>query len=196
MRNHQPERLDHAIDRAVRGMMEIDPPPGLRHRVSYRLNRERARPLLVAAFAAVALMVVFVASWMALRESGPGRPAEPSIALATHSQPATSQSQPATSTAPATTSAPTPSTLAAPGERIVVTRPRGIPRPSAIFTGARDRVTAASVTPPPVEPANDAADVATPEVVSPAVSPIRIAPIRIAPIVITPLRITPITDRK
>jgi hypothetical protein len=196
MRNHQPGRLDHAIDRAVRGMMEIDPPTGLRHRVSYRLSRERAKPLLVAAFAAVALMVLFVASWMALRQSGPGRPAEPAIALATHSQPATSQSQPATSTAPATVSAPTPSTLVAPREHIIVTRPRRIPRPSAIFTGPRDRVTAASLTPPPVEPANDTSDAATREVVSPAVSPIRIAPITIAPIVIAPLRIPPITDRK
>ena len=35
-------RLDHAIDRAVRDMMQVDPRPGLRHRVANRLAEVEA----------------------------------------------------------------------------------------------------------------------------------------------------------
>jgi hypothetical protein len=58
------EDLEHAIDRAVRDMMDVDPPPGLRERVRARLE-VRARPLfgplrlagLTACAAALALLV-------------------------------------------------------------------------------------------------------------------------------------------
>jgi hypothetical protein len=56
------EDLDHAIDRAVRDMMDVDPPPGLRERVRARLE-VRERPLFgplrlaLTACAALALLV-------------------------------------------------------------------------------------------------------------------------------------------
>ena len=36
-------RVDRAIDRAVREMMQVDPPPGLRRRVLARLNDSTER---------------------------------------------------------------------------------------------------------------------------------------------------------
>ena len=58
-------RLDRAIDRAVRDMMQLDPPPGLRRRVLSRLNQsgERRRHWLPRfAFAAAAAVVVLLSA--------------------------------------------------------------------------------------------------------------------------------------
>ena len=55
--------LDRAIDRAVREMMELDPPPGLRRRVLSRLDSPSARRTVGVApyaWAAVALMILVV----------------------------------------------------------------------------------------------------------------------------------------
>jgi hypothetical protein len=63
-------RLDRAIDRAVREMMQIDPAPGLRRRVLSRLNapiEHRPPPLMRYAFAALAL-AVFVLSVTLMRD--------------------------------------------------------------------------------------------------------------------------------
>jgi len=54
-------RLDRAIDRAVREMMQVDPAAGLRRRVLSRINapvERRARPVMRYALAAAALVVV------------------------------------------------------------------------------------------------------------------------------------------
>lgn len=54
-------RLDRAIDRAVREMMQVDPAPGLRRRVLSRINapsERRAVPVMRYAFAAAALAVL------------------------------------------------------------------------------------------------------------------------------------------
>src|SRR6476619_1587649 len=54
-------RLDRAIDRAVREMMQVDPAPGLRRRVLSRIDApvaRRARPVMRYAFAAAALAVL------------------------------------------------------------------------------------------------------------------------------------------
>lgn len=54
-------RIDRAIDRAVREMMQVDPPPGLRRRVLARLDRpakRRGQLLPQFALAAVALAVL------------------------------------------------------------------------------------------------------------------------------------------
>src|SRR3954462_14437047 len=56
-------RIDRAIDRAVREMVQIDPPPGLRRRVLSRLNESTERPgypsprYVMAAIAAVVLLI-------------------------------------------------------------------------------------------------------------------------------------------
>jgi hypothetical protein len=52
-------RLDRAIDRAVREMMQLDPPPGLRRRVLSRLNApSQRRALLIMRYALAAAAVV------------------------------------------------------------------------------------------------------------------------------------------
>ncbi len=78
-------RIDRAIDRAVREMMQLDPPPGLRRRVLARLNdpKERRSYFLTRyAFAAMA-MVVLMMSIMLLtnRVEPPTPPKPPMVAL-------------------------------------------------------------------------------------------------------------------
>ena len=76
-------RLDNAIDRAVRGMMQIDPRAGLTHRVAERLHTPARRALWVTpAFAAAALAVAIFAGIPLLRAPQPPVPAEPPIAAA------------------------------------------------------------------------------------------------------------------
>ncbi len=56
-------RLDRAIDRAVRELMQVDPAPGMRRRVLSRINapvERRALPGLRYAFAAAALVVLIL----------------------------------------------------------------------------------------------------------------------------------------
>jgi hypothetical protein len=60
---HHDTALDRAIDRAVRDMMQVDPPPGLRRRVLSRLAGTPARRSFVSApyaWAAAALMILVV----------------------------------------------------------------------------------------------------------------------------------------
>src|SRR3990170_4283669 len=60
----RPSALDVAIDRAVRRMVQIDPPSGLRRRVLSRLTvpaaPTRARMRYVAAFATLGMLVLAV----------------------------------------------------------------------------------------------------------------------------------------
>jgi hypothetical protein len=56
-------RIDRAIDRAVREMVQIDPPPGLRRRVLSRLNDSTGRRSYLSpryAFAAMAIAVLAI----------------------------------------------------------------------------------------------------------------------------------------
>ena len=79
-------RIDRAIDRAVRDMMQVDPPAGLRRRVLARLNEcgERRGHLLPQfAFAAVALVVVLLSGTeMWYRTQVPTPPQAPVMAKA------------------------------------------------------------------------------------------------------------------
>jgi hypothetical protein len=193
MRNQSSGRLDHAIDRALRGMMEIDPPPRLRYRVAHRIDRRRARPAFVAAFAAAAVLIAIAGSWMALGVSRANRQVEPRVAVASQAQPEARPAAPAAAAPSATT----------PVNEVLAPRPasgrhgRSLPRPTVIFGGARDTVSAASVaTAPPTPDAGEAAPGRLPEEAPlPVVAPITIAPITISPIVIPPLRIPPIGGR-
>jgi hypothetical protein len=75
-------RLDRAIDRAVREMMQVDPPPGLDRRVLSRLNGPAARrPVRLPLYAlAAAAVVVFILSGTLIRDvEPPPPPAAPSI---------------------------------------------------------------------------------------------------------------------
>jgi hypothetical protein len=80
-------RLDRAIDRAVREMMQVDPPPGLRRRVLARLNEsgERRRHFLPRfAFAAAALVgALLAATQLWYRSDAPTPPRPPDMAKIT-----------------------------------------------------------------------------------------------------------------
>jgi hypothetical protein len=77
-------RIDRAIDRAVREMVQIDPPPGLRRRVLSRLNESTERPgypsprYVMAAIAVVVLLVSV--SLVQDRVDPPAPPKAPDIA--------------------------------------------------------------------------------------------------------------------
>src|SRR5215212_7388232 len=77
--------LDRAIDRAVRDMMQVDPPPGLRRRVLSRLEAPSARRTFVLApysWAAAVLLIVVVGMIVAR-----DRTIEPADGRAATSQP-------------------------------------------------------------------------------------------------------------
>jgi hypothetical protein len=77
-------RIDRAIDRAVREMMQVDPPPGLRRRVLARLNEsdKHRGPLLPRfAFAALAVVVLLLsATQFWYRSDAPTPPKPPDLA--------------------------------------------------------------------------------------------------------------------
>ena len=78
-------RIDRAIDRAVREMMQVDPPQGLRQRVLARLNESdddrRLHFLPQLAFAAVTMVIVLLsAASMWYRGELPTPPGPPAMA--------------------------------------------------------------------------------------------------------------------
>jgi hypothetical protein len=191
MPNDTRGRLDHAIDRAVRGMMHVDPAPGLRVRVVDRLEKRPARRALPLAFAsAAALIVIVIVSVALFREVRPEKTIETGPMPAPVSQ-TTSVASPAVSPSPQSQSR-MPSSVPVPDAAAPVRRPRALPRPSVVFDGPRDRVSAANVRPATTEVVEAPQ---MPETFVP-IGPIVIAPISIAPIVIPPLIVAPLSDRK
>ena len=196
MRNEQPGRLDTAIDRAVRRMVQVDPRPGLRRRVGDRLHAAPPRrwtpPTLLATAAIVAILAWSAALY---RTTMPPEPSQPRVALAS------------TAAAPAAVPAAPRNPLVSPDRRLsasprrarttaVATR-RPAQRAEVIFGPAQDRVSAASVRPDVVTGRID-----TPTSVAempddfPQLPPIVITPISIAPIVVVPVTIRPLSERK
>jgi hypothetical protein len=177
--NEERGRLDGAIDRAVRGMMQIDPRPGLRHRVE---GRHAARPggalWIGPATAAAALSAVILVSWTLLRT--PDVPPAP-------------QSRIAVSPAPAPDVRPGPPEPMTPqGQTPRPTSLHPQPPAEAVFGPRRDRVSAANVG-RVAEVAPAAAPDAPYEQPSFAGAVAPIAPILIAPIEIAPITIAPLT---
>jgi hypothetical protein len=84
--------VDRAIDRAVRDMMQIDPPPGLRRRVLSRLESPAARrtfSLAPYAWAAAALMILVIGMIAARdRTLAPAGPVATSQSVQTAAAPA------------------------------------------------------------------------------------------------------------
>jgi hypothetical protein len=176
-------RLDGAIDRAVRGMMQIDPRPGLRHRVEGRLAARPGRAFWIrSATAAAALFAVVLVSWTLLRTPAP---------------PPVPQSRNVVSPAPAPDVRPGPPEPAAPQAR--TPRPTALhPQPAAeaVFGPRRDRVSAANVghhaeVAPAAAPEAPYEQPSFAGTIAP-IAPILIAPIEIAPITIAPLTVTTI----
>jgi hypothetical protein len=99
--------LDAAIDRAVREMLDVEPPPGLHGRVMDRLETPRrgiAWTWLVAPVAAAAVVVLAVtAPW---REDAPARPTAPPIVATVDPPRAAPRSVAPATTEPATPRAP------------------------------------------------------------------------------------------
>jgi hypothetical protein len=162
-------RIDRAIDRAVREMMQVDPPPGLRRRVLARLNdaNERRSYLLPRYAVAVMALVVLLASITLMRDrvEPPTPPKAPVMAIP----------------APAPTIAPVvPTELAAgPAARPAaeITRERiRMPRVTDVFGNRRNDVSAATI------------HLGRREIVVP---PLTIVPLSARPIVIEPLILPP-----
>ena len=198
MPNETRGRLDNAIDRAVRGMMQVDPAPGLRIRVVDRIAKTPARPSLRFSFAAAAaLLVVAFASIGLFRALRSDDTIQPGTAGAPAAETATVNRQPDVTTQ-APPKVPAPAAVTPP--RGAVEPPRVLPRPSVLFSGPRDRVRAASVRPGAIGNVDDAGYVLPPTTPVPEglvpISPIAIAPISIAPIVIPPLTVTPLSVRR
>ena len=176
-------RLDNAIDRAVRGMMQVDPRPGLRHRVAERLHRPARRSLwIVPAFGTAALAVGIVAAALFMRSPQP----QPAL-----DHPVASVPSPVLP-APAPRRAATPETPAPPGSARTAAA-----RAESIFGPRRDRVSAASVAiterPAAALPGAGASDLSAE---LPAFPPIAIPPIELPPIAVSPLIVSPVTIRR
>jgi hypothetical protein len=130
--------LDRAIDRAVREMMHVDPPAGLRRRVLSRLQPSvTRRPLFLPrhVFAAVAIAILVVVA-MFMRDPGGSRvETQPSVASST---------QPRVQPVPAPAPQPAKdSRISARGAPITRERIR-MPRVANVFGTETSRVSAAA----------------------------------------------------
>jgi hypothetical protein len=183
--NETPGRLDRAIDRAVGELMQVDPRPGLRHRVAGRLDAPvRRTSWIVQAATAAALVAVMVVSWMLLR--GPAAP--PAAPSQTAVSPALAPATP-----PAQTHAPTPTPVTTEPAR-TARRPQA--RGEADFGPRRGRVAAANVDTAKPRGAAYAASPLSPGVAVAPIAPIMILPIEVQPIVIAPLTFSAMPIRR
>ena len=188
----QSGRLDEAIDRAVRRIVQIDPPAGLRFRVFARLERPpSSSPLFLRLAYAGAALALMAAVTLVMRDtaSTPPRTAE---TPAVERTPLAAADRATPSTPPAI-----PPRLQT-GERPRVAR---TPAPRLGVPPADRRISAASLPDDrdfaPVTPAGVVAEAPSIPGSAAALPPIPApAPIEIAPLVIQPLRIEPLPPRK
>lgn len=182
--------LDRAIDRAVREMMHVDPPPGLRRRVLFRLEPSvTRRPLFLPrhVFAAVAVaLALLLGAAMFMRNQGGspvGNETAPSIASGT---PPRVQPGPAPEPQPARDPKDT-----ARGSSTPITRERiQMPRVTNVFGTGTSRVSATA------DPGSDAVwtgDAGRPkDDASNPVAPLVIAPLMPAAIETPAIEIPPL----
>lgn len=165
-------QLDDAIDRAVRELMSVDPPAGLRARVLARLERPRRVWVTVPRLAAAAALAAAVLIAFVLFREGTTPPKDVQVAVQSAEPVRPTPDRPIAKDAPV---APPPAGVPSPG---VVRTPPLTPQPS--FAGRA--VVAASVR------AVFVTDVEPLEALPPiALEPIAPAPIRSAAIVVDPL---------
>jgi hypothetical protein len=153
--------LDVAIDRAVRRMMAVEPPPGLRHRVLARLKDRQTSawgfgfvPRLAMAGTALAVIILGISM---MRPGVTVAPPPPQSAAATKALPPPHAEPPSAVQAPVEPDAapPKPAAVAAGPRQERLPDP---PQMTDVF-GTRDtRVAAASVAGEPVD------DISTPQV--------------------------------
>lgn len=200
MNSHdRPGVLDEAIDAAVRGMMQVDPRPGLRHRVTRSIG---ARPSRFFGFrlglAAAAMAVMILAAVLVVVQRSPGfvpPAAGPQVAKAPPAARAVPPAGPRAREAAAESAA-----LTLPGPLPVATRARRrtVATPESIFGPRSSRVAAASVPGLADEPADAglAVDVVLPLAGRTAISPIIVAPIGVTPLAIEPLSVSALPTRR
>ena len=183
-------RLDRAIDRAVRDMVQVEPRPGLSRRVADRLERPVAGsfgwlPAVTTAATLVVLLTAFALYEPPVEDQAPATritSATPSPAMLPRPEPT-----PESTTVPA---APVPS----PAARAAAPRQRVAPRrtSASIFGEPTGRVSAADIgSAPDAAPLDSGTDIelaAVPSALVP-MAPIMIAPIRLAPITLSPLTV-------
>jgi hypothetical protein len=166
------DKLDVAIDRAVRRMMAVEPRAGMRGRVLARIGEPQpwAFPRLAYAVAAAAMIILAVVMWK------PARPVEsPDAPLVVASNP---PSEPVT-TAPAPVTQPVPeraAPAAGPTERPRRERLPDPPSMAQVFGPARDRVAASSID-----------TVTTPTAI--VAAPLQRIEMRISPLLFQPVRL-------
>lgn len=183
-------RLDRAIDRAVRDMVQVDPRPGLSDRVEERLLLPGSvfhRGLLVPALAAAAAIVVLLGAAGLLRSPAPATAPPAAIAQAPAISPAPEAG------APPDVSAPEP---ALPAPRVA---PRGARAPRNIFGSRSDRISAANVDIAPAVADTEAVPVDDAPFADggmPPLSPIAITPIRLTPIAVSPVTVNALPGGK
>ena len=189
MRDEHRGRLDRAIDRAVRGMVQVEPRPGLSRRVADRLERPVAGsfgwlPALATAATLVLLLTAFALYEPAVEDQG--------------SSPDITASAPPAVTLPAADPAPepVPEPVPAPAVAVRAAAPpqRVAPRGTAasIFGEPTGRVSAADIgSAPGAAPLDSGAEMELPAAPSTLVplAPITIAPIRLAPISLRPVTV-------
>ena len=167
------DKLDVAIDQAVRRMMAVEPRAGMRGRVLARIGEPQpwAFPRLAYAVAAAAMIVLAVVMWK------PAQPVEsPEAPLVVASNP---PSQPVTVTPPAPVPQTVPERAApAPGptERPRRERLPDPPSMAQVFGPARDRVAASSIE-----------TVTTPTAI--VAAPLQRIEMRISPLLFQPVRV-------
>jgi hypothetical protein len=164
-------RIDRAIDRAVREMMQIDPPAGLRRRVLARLSDskrpQRHAPWAQIVFAIVAAMLVVMAAprvWY--RADQPIPPARPALAIGAPA--------PAVDVASVMSHAPVGEPVSIPGQ---VTRESiRMPRVGNVFEGVRHEVSAAN--------ADNASHTRARQLPPESLTPLTIVPLSARPLVL------------
>lgn len=191
------DRIDRAIDRAVRDMMWIDPPAGLRRRVLSRLEAPARRASLFPRFALAAAALAVLAIGAVLLRQGPP-PATVSPSTVTVAAP------PKTVEPNVRLNPPAPPVVERAAPRRTAARRDGLIRMPAIanvFGPPDGRVAGASVAEPgAVRPAGiepgTSAD-ATPAIFpSSTPSPSQIDELIIPPLEVKPLQIAPLPPRK
>jgi hypothetical protein len=173
--------FDDAIDDTVRGMMDVDPRPGLRRRVLSQLGSpvqaSAWMPRLFAPLGGVACLVAVIFVLTIRQDPGPVVTTAPPVAPAV---PPVAVAQPEVTAGPAVErTTPSPSS-----------RPRKLTSPSAIFGPRTARVSAASVASSSVEAVAASAGGEPPSALNP------LPPLVLPGLVIPPLDLPALTPVK
>jgi hypothetical protein len=190
------DRIDRAIDRAVRDMMWTDPPAGLWRRVLSRLEAPLRRPSLLPRFAlAAAALVVVSTVAVLLRQSSlpPANAPRSTAAFAGSTKTLPPPSRVAPPTPPAAPDAA--ATRRTPPRRSSLIR---MPAIGNVFGPSDGRVSGATLVEPGAARSltiEGAIDPRPPDDAAAAAPPWAPAPLTLAPLEVKPLQIAPLPPR-